>query len=51
MGEDLDNLIKSGLGILGGFILLEILFGNKCKRCGNTIPPFEKKCPYCGAEK
>ncbi|VVB83635.1 Uncharacterised protein [uncultured archaeon] len=52
MGEDLDKIIKVGLGILGGFILLDILFGlNKCKRCGGEIPPFEKRCPHCGAEK
>jgi len=50
MGDDLDKVIKIGLGILGGFILLDILL-SKCKKCGNKIPPFEKKCPYCGAEK
>lgn len=50
MGNDLDKIIKIGLGILGGFILLDIL-SIKCKICGNNIPPFEKKCPHCGAEK
>ena len=50
MGEDLDKIIKIGLGILGGFILLDIL-SEKCKFCGNKIPPLEKRCPHCGAEK
>lgn len=50
MDKDLENLAKIGLGILGGFVLLDIL-STICRICGNKIPPFEKKCPYCGAEK
>lgn len=50
MADDLDKIIKIGLGILGGFILLDLL-SSRCMGCGNKIPPFENKCPYCGAEK
>lgn len=50
MDKDLENLLKIGLGVFGGFILLDLL-SEKCKICGNKIPPFEKRCPHCGAEK
>jgi predicted amidophosphoribosyltransferase len=49
MGDDIDKIIKIGLGVLGGFILLDILT-KKCNACGSKIPPFEKRCPVCGFE-
>ena len=52
MGEDLDNAIKVGLGIFGGFILLNILFPEiKCKVCGRNFPSGKERCPHCGARK
>lgn len=40
------------LGIVGGYFLIEILNNlNKCKNCGNQIPPDHEYCPYCGAKK
>ncbi|MBW6442751.1 hypothetical protein K0A97_03160 [Patescibacteria group bacterium] len=50
MGDDLKEIGTIILGLVGGFILLDIL-SNKCKNCGNIIPPFEKRCPHCGVEK
>jgi rRNA maturation endonuclease Nob1 len=52
MGEDLDKIIKIGLGLLGGFILLNLLFPEeKCKNCKRTFPSNQKICPYCGVER
>ncbi len=40
------------LGVVGGYFLIEILKGlNKCKKCGNEIPPNQDYCPYCGEKK
>lgn len=52
MTNDLDKLGKIALGILGGYFLIEILKSlNKCKSCGNQIPPNQDYCPYCGMKK
>ena len=52
MDKDLEKLLKIGLGILGGFILVDILKNlNKCKNCGNEIPNNLTYCPFCGANK
>lgn len=50
--DDLGEAIAGiALGILGGIALAEILsriFGKKCPRCGNTIPPNQFYCQRCG---
>ena len=50
MADDWDKVGKVILGFVGGFILLDIL-SDKCKSCGNKIPPLEKRCPHCGVQK
>ncbi|MCK9568065.1 hypothetical protein M0R72_03875 [Candidatus Pacearchaeota archaeon] len=52
MDKDIDKILKIGLGMLGGFILLNLLFPeSKCKNCGQSSPSDKKICPYCGSEK
>ncbi len=52
MANDLEKLGKIALGVLGGYFLIELLKNfNKCKSCGNKIPPNHNHCPYCGTRR
>jgi hypothetical protein len=44
-------LLMIGLaGLIGGFLLLYLLFGRtySCRRCDYPIPRSESRCPDCG---
>ena len=50
--DDFDKIGKFWLGVLGGYVLIELLKSlNKCKNCQNQIPPNHEYCPYCGAKR
>ena len=52
MADDLDKVGKFLLGLLGGYLLMELLKSlNRCKNCNNQIPLGKDYCPYCGAKK
>ncbi|MCK4997171.1 zinc-ribbon domain-containing protein [Candidatus Pacearchaeota archaeon] len=50
MNKDFEDFLKIGAGMLGGFVLLDILFG-KCKKCGEKISLSENICPHCGGRR